>query len=217
MGKLTSIFPVLLCACAVSAGHAQPVAPAAPAPAAPAAAAAEKEPFPAKPLRYVSEKDRDEFLRTTVSTFAIATRDFDPFGLPQDPDYRPPAPQPTLNTSPDAAPVVPFSDIISRIQITTVMSGERKFLVGSRSFSVGDRFPLNVDGQAIWIEVTEVSARQVQFKNIQTGESAAQVLNILPPGMRPGSGGITAPGMVPAGQQAPLDLPPSNNAPDPSR
>lgn len=208
MGKLTNLLPFLACGCVLLVAHAQN----APAPVtAPSQAEEDKEPFVAKQLRYVAEENADEFVNSISQSFGIANRDFDPFGLPQDPDHKPATPQPVEAAPSDAVPAIPFSEIINRIQITTVISSEQKFLVGARSFAVGDKFPLNFDGQTLWIEVTEVSARQVQFKNIQTGETAAQLLNILPPGMTPGTGGITAPGMIPAGQQAPLDLTPSSD------
>lgn len=206
MGKLNHILPILICGC-MPAGHGQN-APA------PLPAKADKATFPAKPMRHVGGEVED-FVRATADTFAISTRTFDPFGLPLDPDYTPPAPPPSATPAAEEVPGVPFSEIIRRIQITTVMAGEKKFLVGARSFSVGDRFPVNFDGQAIWIEITEVSARQVGFRNVQTGETAAQPLNLLPPGMTPGGGSITAPGMVPANPQAPLDLNSSGSAPVP--
>jgi hypothetical protein len=212
MGALRYIIPIFLCACLpVSAakenatrGKTVPL---------PSPVQVVDDKFPAKPLRHVGEAV-DQFVQEAAATLAITTREFDPFGLPQDPDYRPPAPPPSA-TAENVQQSVPFADIVRRIQITTVMTGDKKFLVGSRSFSAGDRFPVNFEGQSIWIEVVEVSARQVLFKNSQTGETAAQALNLLPPGMTPGSGGITAPGMVPNNQQAPLDLNSSGSAPPP--
>lgn len=203
MGKLKNILPILVCGwLPVSAAPTTAPAPAG------------GDPFPAKPLRQVGE-GVEEFVSATVATLAIANREFDPFGLPQDPDYQPPAPPPSPTAPGNVQQATPFSDIVRRIHITTVMTGDKKFLVGSRSFAAGDRFPVNFEGQNIWIEVVEVSARQVLFKNSQTGETAAQALNLLPPGMTPGSGGITAPGMVPTNQQAPLDLNSSGSAPVP--
>ncbi|WAC21567.1 hypothetical protein OVA24_09240 [Luteolibacter sp. SL250] len=207
---MRSIIPILLCGCLPVSAAKKPTAGGAPvqAPVKPA-----NDQFPAKPLRLVGASV-EEFVQNAVPNLAISTREFDPFGMPQDPDYRPPAPPPTAvaDNTPQSAP---FADIIRRIQITTVMTGDKKFLVGSRSFSAGDRFPVNFEGQSIWIEVVEVSAHLVQFKNVQTGETAAQSLNLLPPGMTPGSGGISAPGMVPTNQQAPLDLNTPGSAPAP--
>lgn len=203
MGKLKYILPMLVSGW-LPAATAQPAAP-------PPAA---EDGFPAKPMRQVGEGVQ-EFVNTMVANLAITSREFDPFGLPQNPDYKPPAPPPQQTAAQDGPQSMPFADIVRRIQITTVMTGEKKFLVGSRSFAAGDRFPVTFEGQTVWLEVVEVSAQQVLFKNAQTGESAAQVLNLLPPGMTPGTGSITAPGMIPNNPQAPLDLNSSGTSPIP--
>jgi len=212
MGELRYIIPIFLCACLPVSAAKKPSRSKKGA-AAPAPVQVVDDGFPAKPLRHVGA-GVDAFVSEAAAKLAITTREFDPFGMPQDPDYRPAAPPPSASAE-SAPQSVPFADIIRRIPINTVMTGDKKFLVGSRSFSAGDRFPVNFEGQSIWIEVVEVSARQVMFKNVQTGETAAQALNLLPPGMTPGSGGITAPGMVPTNQQAPLDLNSSGSAPVP--
>jgi hypothetical protein len=93
------------------------------------------------------------------------------------------------------------------------MSAEKKFLVGSRTFTQGDQFPVNFRGKQIRIQIVEVSSRQIQFKNLESGEVAVHKLNLLPPGMRAGQDGITAPGMVPSGREAPLEIEPANSTP----
>lgn len=193
MGKLRSIAWSCLALC--STGYSQP-SPL-------VVQTAKPVDFDARPTRYIGEK-ADEFIASVLSTLAMNSRKTDAFGFPQDPTVA--AAKSQTNAPEKVEPIVPFGDVVRLIQISTVMAGEKRFLIGARSISQGDKFPVNYDGHAIWIEVIEVSARQVAFKNIQTGEIAAHILDSLPPGMSPGQNGTPAPGMTPAGQQAPLDL-----------
>ena len=163
--------------------------------------------------RYVGE-DVQKFIEGILPTLSMSDRTTDPFGRLQDPDAKPVAPPPSLtNPSQPAEPQVLFSEIVSLIEINTVMSAEKRFLVGSRTFSQGDQFPLNFRGKQLRIQVTEVSSRQIQFKNLDSGEVAEHKLNLLPPGMKAGQNGITAPGMVPSGRDVPLEIEPANQTP----
>jgi len=161
--------------------------------------------------RYVGP-DVENFVQGLLPTLGMTNRTTDPFGRLQDPEAKPIVQAPSV-TDPQAEPQVPFSEIISLIQINTVMAGEKRFLVGSRTFSQGDQFPLNFRGKLVRIQIIEVSSRQIQFKNLETGEVAAHKLNLLPAGMRAGQNGITAPGMIPSGRDAPLEIEPANQVP----
>jgi hypothetical protein len=161
--------------------------------------------------RYVGA-DVENFVQELLPTLGMANRTTDPFGRLQDPEAKPIVQAPSI-TNPQSEPQVPFSEIISLIQINTVMAGDRRFLVGSRTFSQGDQFPLNFRGKQVRIQIIEVSSRQIQFKNLETGEVAAHKLNLLPAGMRAGQNGITAPGMVPSGRDVPLEIEPADQAP----
>ena len=86
------------------------------------------------------------------------------------------------------------------------MPGEKRFLVGNRTFKQGDQIPINFRNKPIRVQITEVNSRQIGFRNLDTGESAIRKLDMLPAGMTPGHRGITAPGMVPDNSNAPLDL-----------
>ena len=140
--------------------------------------------------------------------FSIRSRDTDPFGQTpgsgRQTDHQTHGRQDTTRIAPIQA--TPFSDIISLIQVTTIMPGEKRFLIGTRSFKQGDRIPLNFRGKNITVEVTSVSSHQIEFRNLDNGETAALTLNLLPVGMTPGTDGITAPGMVPDNPNAPLEL-----------
>lgn len=179
----------------------------------PAPAAGDSGESTVEASRYVGE-DVQKFVEALLPTLSMTSRTTDPFGRLQDPEAKPVAPPTALTDLNPAEPQVPFSDIVSLIQINTVMGGEKRFLVGSRTFSQGDQFPLNFRGKQLKIQITEVSSRQIQFKNLETGEVAVHKLNLLPAGMSAGQKGIIAPGMVPSGRDVPLEIEPAT--PDPS-
>ncbi|MGD7654226.1 MAG: hypothetical protein ACQCXQ_13485 [Verrucomicrobiales bacterium] len=160
------------------------------------------------PSRYVSEADLDAYVKTVAANFGINKQIIDSFGQYQDPTKRPVIkPKPT-KTSKRYQPVkkTPFSQIVRYIKVTTVMPGEKRFLVGTRSMKLGDRFPIQFRGRNINVEVAGVDSTRVRFRNVETGETGDINLNLLPTGMTPGNGGITAPGMVPDNSNAPLQI-----------
>lgn len=189
------------------------VVPATPPPASPAKAVAQKpeKPSPspsATPSRYVQEEDVEAHVNTLSSIFSIRNRATDPFGQYQDPDAKP-----IVKASPNKpksrvtqVQAFPFSDIIRLIKVTTIMPGEKRFLVGTRSIKEGDSIPLSFRGRSYKVVVAGVSSRSIEFRNSESGEVAALTLNLLPVGMTPGNGKITAPGMVPENAGAPLEL-----------
>lgn len=162
-------------------------------------------PPPIEPSRYAGGDHFESYLQALHGILHATARTTDPFGLPQDPDANPVAKRSQRGGTP-AEPTVPFSEIVPLIRITTVIASEKKFLVESRIFSQGEEFPLNFRGKRLRILITEVSARQVEFKNIETGEIAARKLDLLPPGMSSGGSGNAPPGMVPTGADAPLEI-----------
>lgn len=219
MGKLNhhhwkeslAVISALMCASLASA--ADPAAPKPPS--APAPAAEEKHPI--EPTRY-GGGDLPVYILKITGIMHAGSRTMDPFGLFQDPDTKPIIRRPLKGDGPVELPV-PLADIISQIRITTIIANERKFLVGSRVFSEGEQFPVNFRGKNIPIQIIEVSAQQVRFKNISTGEIAARRLDLLPPGMTAGGSGSAPPGMVPTNPDAPLIIEPDASAPpiEPSR
>lgn len=162
----------------------------------------------ATPSRYVNEEDVDAYVNSLASVFSMRNRQSDPFGQLQDPDARPivkatPNKPKTRQTQVQA---FPFSDIIRLIKVTTIMPGEKRFLVGTRSIKEGDSIPLSFRGRSYKVVVAGVTSRSIEFRNSESGEVAALTLNLLPVGMTPGNGKITAPGMVPENAGAPLEL-----------
>jgi hypothetical protein len=173
----------------------------------------------AGPSRYVGETNLAAYVQSLSSVFSMRTRATDPFGQLQDPDAKPIIKQtiakPTRRSAP--ARITPFAEIIARIQITTIMPGERSFLVGTRSFKQGDRFPIKFRDRDISVEVADVSARQVEFRSLESGETANLKLNLVPIGMTPGNGKITPPGMVRDRPNSPLEIETSNSSADTSQ
>jgi hypothetical protein len=161
------------------------------------------------PSRYVGESDLEAYVASLSSVFSMKTRATDPFGQLQDPDAKPIV-KPTMAKTTKrvtSVQVTPFSEIIRLIQVTTIMPGERGFLIGTRSFKQGDSFPINFRGRSIKVEVCSVSSRQIDFRNVESGETASIKLNLLPAGMTPGTTGkITAPGMVADHPNSPLEI-----------
>lgn len=158
-----------------------------------------------QPSRYVGQ-DPSSYIAKLSSRFAIRSRTTDPFGQVQDPAAKPVRPVATKAAPQQAASAKPFSDIVSRIRVTTVMPAERRFLIGTRSIAQGDSLPLVTNGTRYQIRVVEVSSRKIVFKNVENGETGELALDVLPPGMSRGSQGVLAPGMQAARPDAPLEI-----------
>lgn len=86
------------------------------------------------------------------------------------------------------------------------MPGEKRFLIGPRSFKQGEQMSLTLHGKPIKAQITEVTSKQISFRNLDTGENATRRLDLLPAGMTSGNHEITAPGMIQDRPNAPIDL-----------
>ena len=174
------------------------------------AAATPKEPGPVSntPSRFVGEADLDAYVQSLTAVLAIRGRATDPFGQLQDPDAKPIVKPSVAKTSRRVLPVqaTPLADIVRLLQVTTIMPGEKRFLIGTRSIKQGDSIPLTFRGKSLRVEVTTVNSSLIEFRNLENGETAPLKLNMLPAGMTPGTRGITAPGMVPDRPNAPIEL-----------
>lgn len=218
MGKLIHIFLGSMMTASAWAQSAAKLDAKAPMPAFPAAKVekhAAKVAGPISPLasRYVGAADMNSYVESIASVFLIRKQERDAFGQSQDPDAKPlPKMDPVLKTR-RIAPVlaIQFTEIIQKIIVTTIMPGEQRFLIGTRSIKRGEELPLSFRGKQIHVQVTEVSSRQIGFRNIATGEVAFRKLDMLPPGMTPGRQGLTAPGMIPDKANAPIELESDNS------
>jgi hypothetical protein len=187
--------------------HAKP-APSVPKETKPATApiAAEKVIYP--PSRLVAPTELKAYLETLSSQFQIRGRVTDPFGQIQDPNVKPVVKAPSNGAikRPTAVLATPFPELIRRITITTVMPGEKRFLVGTRSIKQGDQIPLTFRGKPIRVQVTEVNSQQIAFRNLDSGEITLRKLDIMPAGMTAGQHGAIAPGMVADRPNLPIEL-----------
>lgn len=208
MGKLNVI---LVCICAASslavrAQPAQAARPAAPAPTSNPAPV--PDPNVPQASRYAGA-NIEAYVANLTSQFEIRNRATDPFGQLQDPNAKPIV-KPTIARKParrmTAEPPKPLSSIVEQIEVTTVMPKSKRFLVGNRSIAQGDKLTLSHRGKQVPTQIIEVSSRQIVFKDLETGELATRQLKILPQGMTPGTRTLIAPGMTPAGANAPLEV-----------
>lgn len=153
--------------------------------------------------------DVGAYTASRSAVFSMNGRSTDPFGLSQDPSAKP-VPRKTPTSDPTrrqpAIPPTPLRDIVKLIRVTTIMPGEKKFLVGVRSFSESDEFSLNFRGKRMRMKVVKVTSGSILFRNLETGETASLETGLLPPGMVPGSDMIQPPGMVSPQEDVPLEL-----------
>ena len=165
-------------------------------------------PVSSTPSRYVGEADLEAHVASLSAVFSMKNRTTDPFGQLQDPDAKPIVKASVAKTPRRAAPVqaTPFSEIIRLLKVTTIMPGEKRFLVGTRSIKQGETIPFVFRGKHLRVEIASVSSRQIEFRNLETGDTASLQLNLLPVGMSPGTGGISAPGMIPDSPNSPIEL-----------
>jgi hypothetical protein len=168
------------------------------------------------PSRYAGA-EIPAYVRALSARFSINSRVTDPFGRYQDPEFKAPQPKtlaqtPTQRYRPE--PPIAFADVIASITVNMVTADKQQFLIAGRTFTRGDVFPLQLPtGKQMKVQVTSVSSTRIDFRNVETGETAPLKLDILPPGMRKGSGEISAPGVQPAGADAPLQIQPSSLPP----
>ncbi len=159
--------------------------------------------------RYVGESELEPYLSNLSAMFQAAGQERDPFGHYQDPDARPEPKKTIAKAGPrPQVKATPLSEIVQLLPITTIMPGEKSFLVGTRKVSVGQELPLIWRGKTINVQVTDVSAQLIAFRNMENGETGSRALQMLPPGMRAGNGNedIRAPGMLPDRPNAPIEL-----------
>lgn len=214
MGKLIQLLAILATACptAVSAQSAENFNPELVTPTKPAVtkeekAAAEAGPIPQVASRYAGA-ELDSYIASLSAVFSIRSRPTDPFCQSQDPTAKPPKPKVTQSpiARPTTLPTVKFSEVIARIPVTTVIPGEDKFLVGARSFLKGERFPIRYGARTYQVQILEVNARNILFRNVESGESGTLTLELMPQGMSKGNQGVIAPGMRPSRGDTPLEL-----------
>lgn len=158
--------------------------------------------------RQVGPAELEPYLASLTSIFHAQSRETDPFGHYQDPDAKPVVKQTVARTTTRSAPikVTPLAEIVQLISITTIMPGEKSFLVDTRKVKQGDELPLIWRDKTIRVQVTDVTSRMISFRNVETGEVGSRTLDMLPPGMTQGTNGIAAPGMTLDRPNSPIRL-----------
>lgn len=160
------------------------------------------------PSRFVGEAEYEPYINSLTAQLSMKVRTTDPFGQLQDPNAKPVIKSSVAKNTKRQVQVqaTPFPDIIKRISVNTIMPRERKFLIGPRTYKQGGTLSIIHRGKTILAQITDVSARQIDFRNSETGETATLRIEALPVGMTPGTNGIVAPGMSPDAVDAPLNL-----------
>lgn len=150
----------------------------------------------ASPSRYAG-LDLGNYVQALSSSFSMRSRDIDPFARHQDPTFKRPQPRPPKGRPKPTTkePVIPFSEVLARINITAVMPSQQKFMVKGNSFRVGDRIKLDVGkDKHIPVHVIAIKQGSVSFRHGITGETSDLSLWKRPNGMTPGIE-IKTPGM----------------------
>jgi hypothetical protein len=162
------------------------------------------------PSRYAGD-DLEPYIRGLSSRFTIRQRVTDPFGRYQDPDFKAPEPQRLAPKNPTqrfkVEPPTPFADIIAAIPVN--LASNQQFMTADRTFRVKDVFPIQLpNGKIVKVQVTGISSSRIDFKNLDTGETATRILDLRPASMTKGVGPISAPGLQPTGSDAPIQIQP---------
>lgn len=160
------------------------------------------------PSRFVGEADFEPYISSLAGQLSMKVRATDPFGQLQDPNAKPVIKSSVAKNTKRQVQVqaTPFPEIIKRITVNTIMPRDRKFLIGPRTYKQGGTLSIIHRGKTILAQITDVSARQIDFRNSETGETATLKIEALPVGMTPGTQGIVAPGMSPDAVDAPVNL-----------
>lgn len=178
-------------------------------------AAAQADPLQINPdesnaSRFVTTDELTDYITTASQKLSILDRESDPFGQVQDPAAKPTVIKPKVRNRPTTVRRTSFDDIIGRIKINAIMPAENRFLIGTRSFKLGDKFPINMGGRKTMVEVVAVKSNRIDFKNTTSGEVSSAKVSLMPAGMKSGGDGFNAPGMVPDKPDAPLQLDPAS-------
>lgn len=144
------------------------------------------------PTRFLAD-NLDDHIATMRARLAINKQERGPFGLYQIPGK---APIITGNFTKKARKT-PFTEFINQIEISVINAQEKEFLVGARIFRLGQVFPIVRGGDKLSVQVVSVTPSKVLFKNLQSGETAARRLDILPAGISTAGGKIEIRGVTP--------------------
>ena len=161
--------------------------------------------------RFILPENQATYLEKMRARTSMSKRITDPFGRYQDPDAAPapvaqPGPGGKNGTRPPPQKIAPLQQALANLKVTTIIPGENRFLVGSRSYRKGELIPFKLRGKVMNVEVVSVSSAQIVFRNSETKETATMQINMLPPGMQPGTTLSETPGLFRSQKDAPINL-----------
>lgn len=158
--------------------------------------------------RFTLPENNPQYVEKMVARLNMTNRESDPFGRSQDPDAKP-AVVPTTTTQQRITSLpqnISLQQIVSFLKVSTIIPAENRFLINDRSFQVGEILPINYRNKAIKAQILSVSASKIDFRDTESGETASLDLELLPPGMQPGSNISQTPGLFRNDAEAPIIL-----------
>ncbi len=144
-----------------------------------------------------------------IADLSMKNRSTDPFGLFQDPDFKPiiknPGPTAVKRQPSNFAPV-PLMDIVNQIKVTTIMIKEKSFLSEGQVFKETGEVSIDFQDRTRRLKILKVEATKIRFKDIDSGEEATRKMDMLPPGVKVGDDKIKPAGMAFPNENQPLKL-----------
>jgi hypothetical protein len=163
-------------------------------------------PILATPSRLLGP-DTSDYLTSLNQRFSIRSRNFDPFGQPQNPDHKPRfVPSRKNNGKKTSADPKPLHSILSMINITAVMPREKCFLIDGRVVRQGSIVTLRQQTTLVRARVDEVGSSRIVMTDVKSGETAVRELSLLPDGMNRDNTTPAPRGMSGDSQNAPIDV-----------
>jgi hypothetical protein len=170
-------------------------------------------PLEAKSSRLITPDKFTTYINSIAKKLLIKGQGQDPFGNNQDLTVISPIVKATTTETTEIANRVTLADVVMRLDIGMIIPSEKKIVIKTRSFRTGDEIPVKLNGQKISLKFTAMTAQQLTFSNVATGETATRELNQKPAGMTPGNRQNSPLGMTPNNTNAPFDLGSDGSAP----
>lgn len=152
----------------------------------------------------------DLYSTARAAEFSMNNRARDPFGLHQDPDFKPAVRKgPTLKPRETYTnqPPVALTEIVSLFKVSTIMLKEKSFLLKEgRILKEEEEIEISYQGRTRRLQVIKVESNQIRFKDLESNEEAILKIELLPFGMSSGDSKIRPAGMVSPKDNEPLKL-----------
>ena len=129
--------------------------------------------------RFLLPEDRKEYIERMVSRMNMTGRKVDPFGR-GDVEHRKP------DIAHPVPPLPPMQRALAFLKVTTILPREDRFIANGLSYRKGEFIRFRIRGNILKIQVMDVGASRIKFRNPETGEEAVLDLRLLPPGMQRG-------------------------------